>query len=439
MVQTASALLPAAPRREMQRFDEVRDIVEANAQGQWDVEVRRKDVTVKDGAIAFPLDTLGEHWESLSPTSWAQAQLCMRLGIPVGYFRKCPSVLQDIQANYWIKSLEQPGSGNGRSNGHDSDDGFDFIRPQVEEVAERPSPNPIQERWLLRARRGTLRAVLSERYSPLDHTELMATLAPLLEDQYRVDWFAWSEESLHLRVIDPARTREVLPDDALSVGIHITNSEVGKRSITVDALVYRLVCSNGLIRLVKGKSLLQKRHIHLSRPRLRAALEEALHGALATADDFVEQLRRTAQQPLSDVDDVLEVLGERWRLSQNTQEAVKASMRREPAAVQETLYGLVNGLTRAAQGLPDDDRYDLEVLAGQLAEKGVPAYARSRIERAEVPSVETESESEDEEQVAAPEAEAPSIIQLAQEMFQADVVGSSNSIHGNGHREVVRT
>ena len=106
---------------------------------------------------------------------------------------------------------------------------------------------------MLRAKAENLRAVLSERYSPLDNATLLDELRVLLPDSYRVDWFGLQDESLHLRVVDPARTRELLPDDALTVGIHLVNSEVGMRSVTVDALVYRLVCTNGLIRLVKGQ------------------------------------------------------------------------------------------------------------------------------------------------------------------------------------------
>ena len=55
---------------------------------------------------------------------------------------------------------------------------------------------------------------------------------------------------------------------------------MGKRAVTVDALVWRLVCENGLVRLVKGRSLLYQRHIHLSKPMLHQALGNAISEAL---------------------------------------------------------------------------------------------------------------------------------------------------------------
>jgi hypothetical protein len=44
-----------------------------------------------------------------------------------------------------------------------------------------------------------------------------------------------------------------------------------------------LVCSNGLVRLVKGKSLLQQRHIFVSQSSFKHNLERAMGEALTTA------------------------------------------------------------------------------------------------------------------------------------------------------------
>ena len=70
---------------------------------------------------------------------------------------------------------------------------------------------------------------------------------PVLNER-AVEYALRVAEALHLRVVHHTRYREVLPDDTLTVGIHISNGEVGRRSVRVDAVVYRLVCTNGLIR-----------------------------------------------------------------------------------------------------------------------------------------------------------------------------------------------
>jgi hypothetical protein len=170
-------------------LDEAHQRVIQDDKGKWDTLVYRDALDMREGSLAFPAHG---SMQQLPPSSWATGQLCARLGIPAAYFRKCPSHLQDTQANYWLREgIQKEG-----------------------------------EQWLLRARDHELRAVLSERYSPLDNHTLLDELHTLLPSHYRVDWFGLSDESLHLRVVDPARYREVLPDDALTVGIHLANSEV---------------------------------------------------------------------------------------------------------------------------------------------------------------------------------------------------------------------
>ncbi len=196
-----------------------------------------------------------------------------------------------------------------------------------------------------------------------------------------MDWFALSDESLHLRLIDPTKTREVLPGDGLSAGVHISNSEVGARSLCVDALVYRLVCSNGLIALVKGQSLLRRRHVHIAPLRLQAALAEAVESAFTTAEGFLERLRDSTRQSVPDPEGAIEKIGERWGLSEPVREAAKVALWREEASVRGSAFGLVNAFSGVAQLLTDEKRYDLEVLAGYLAENGVPEFALSPREK----------------------------------------------------------
>lgn len=389
-------------------LDDARQRVHRDDSGKWDTLVPRPELQLCDGRLAFQ----AQHCvQAIEPSPWAVGQLCARLGIPAPYFRKCPTELQDAQANYWLRHGRQ-------------------------------KPN---EQWLLRLHHNTVRAVLSERYSPLDNATLLDELRPLLPERYRVDWFSLADESLHLRVVDPQRYREVLPDDALTVGIHIANSEVGYRSVTVDALVYRLVCQNGLIRLVKGKSLMRQRHLHVSQMRFVGVLGEAIENALQESERFLEQLKEATKTPVPDIAEVMEKIAEKWHLSDETQEVVKQSLQREPASQQETLYGLTNAYTFAAQKLPDEGRYDLEVLAGNLAEHGVANYVPRHKKRSAAGSVELQGhngQAHDETAMHSSKVEVSgeetrgggkSIVELAREMFDAEIVGRSTngSSHGS--------
>jgi hypothetical protein len=369
-------------------FDDVRQQVQEDDAGKWDHMISRTSLSLNNGLLTFPLDNHSEHIEQLHPLPWALRQLCERIGIPAGYFTRCPAVLQDIQANYWLKHpapssvLRRRVSGlNGVKPNEGSDDDTSKRRP---------------ENWLLRARYGELRGVLSERYARLDNGALVACLHELLESthsRFQVGWFSLSEESLHLRLIDTSIGRDVWRDDRLMAGIHIANSEVGKRAVTVDAIIFRLVCQNGLIRLVNGRSLLHRRHVSLDQNGFIHLMEKAVAGALGEAMNFMERLALSTHQSVGDVEAAVKRLGRTWSLSEATQQQVQFALLREPSNLQETLYGLVNAFTYVAQTFADDDRYHLEVLAGQLAERGVYAVPhRALVEPLEATSAYNEDE-----------------------------------------------
>ena len=333
-------------------FALVRERVHQDALDKWDAVTPRTHIRLHQGRVWFPEAAQSDFAAGfLAPTAWATSQFCQRLGIPSGYFRKCPPALQDIQFNHWINQEERGNEDHGNQD---------------------VSADGSSDCWLLRAKGDSLRGVLSQRYAPLDHDRIVDSLAPLLPKSFTVDWFSLTDESLHLRLVDLRQHRTILPGDDLMVGLHVANSEVGSRALTVDALVYRLVCTNGLIRLVKGRSLLYRRHVSWTPTRFQDALERAVMGALATATAFLDQLQEATRTPVPDVPAVLSLLAEQNGLSKSFLEAVESSLKSEPASQQETVWGLVNGLTQAAQGLPPDDRYGVEALAGRLIESGPP-------------------------------------------------------------------
>lgn len=333
-------------------IDDVREQTHTDDSDKWDSLADPRDLYLADGRLSFRSPYGSSQASSLRPGAWATGQMCRRLGIPTAYFRRCPQSLQDRQFNYW--QHEAPG-------------------------AMRAEPRAA-DRWFLRCKGDALRGVLSERYCCFDNTDLMQALEPVLDPSYAVEWFALTEESFHLRLLDFRLSRDVLPGDRLVAGIHVANSEVGKRAVTVDALVYRLVCRNGLVRLVRGASLMNRRHVALSRIEFDAALRRALTAALVNGAGFMERLMLATNQPVDDVDRTIRRLSNQWGLSQTTQMQIRDSLLSENRGQQETVFGLVNAVTNAAQTLPPDDRYSLEALASTLLDSNAARPAAEPIE-----------------------------------------------------------
>jgi hypothetical protein len=335
--------------------EEVNERLEADNKGTWDALLEPAEVSLVKGQIVSPRLYRYEYPLGLTPTPWATGQLCQFLGIPTAYFKRCSVELQDMQFNYWRERLVE-------------EQMIERQDKQEQRSGKRNGRPARAERWLIRARNEALRGVLTEKYVRLDNLELFAALTPALSADYEVDWFALSDESFHLRLHDARLFRDALPGDRLMAGVHIGNSEVGKRAVTVDALVYRLVCTNGLIRKVDGQSLLHQRHIGVGKQAFGTAVQQAVREALAFSAAYLERLAAAVAYPIPDVEKTLHKLALDWGLTQATEEAVKTAILAEHPSQHETLYGLINGLTGAARNLPADERYTLEVQAGRLLE-----------------------------------------------------------------------
>ncbi len=331
---------------------ELQQRIQQDDQDKWDLTVPRDRLALAQGQLVLPEEHLDEHPELLTLSPWATAQACQRLGIPAPYFVRCSAPLQDAQFNHWAWRIG--------------------IEPDDETDGKAGTPRP----WLLRCQGEGVRAVLSDRYAPLDNADLLGTLVPLLEDRFEVRGLSLTPESLHLRLVDPRLCREVLPNDRLMVGVHVANSEVGRRSVTVDALVWRLVCLNGMVRLVRGKSLLRQRHISWDRPRFADALRVAVSEAVTAGAGLIDRLQTATHEPVPDVEGVVRAIARQAALTRSVQERVLQALSATAPPQQDRVYGLVQALTFTAQSLPPDDRYDLEVVAGRLLDEGLPAPVR---------------------------------------------------------------
>jgi hypothetical protein len=325
-------------------FDYAFERVSLDDENKWDAVVSQQDLCLADGSFLFPQAVTDGFDGGLTLSPWAQAQACQKLGIPTAYFKKCPTYLQDAQFNFWASQ-----------------------------------PTGDDTKLLIRSKGAMVRGVLSKRYAKLDNRQILEALRPIMVGStYRVGMCDIGDEAFHLRLVNPGLFRDILPGDRLFVGIHIANSEVGLRSVSVEAMVYRLLCSNGLVRRVDSQSLMRQRHVSLSPERFQERLADAIAQAATVAAGFLETLHLSARTRIIEPDTAVPLIAEAWSLPQATEQLIRFVMHGEDAC--GTLYGLINGITSAAQRLSMEDRYALEVRAGQLIDPNGPdSLLRQRI------------------------------------------------------------
>ncbi|MBN2559482.1 MAG: DUF932 domain-containing protein [Phycisphaerae bacterium] len=232
------------------------------------------------------------------------------------------------------------------------------------------------ETWKIRARRpatdempgdySVLRAFVSPTYAPIDDLPVFETLGTVLAGQLdgirfvRQDVTAESNQyaAVSLDEVDLG----IAKSDRHRNGFLLANSEVGARSLTFLAWIWRLVCTNGLVAPVSRLLRL----IHRSRKHgvLQARFAEAVKLLPESWQRTEVILRRARQDTESHPEVALQVLVESHPELRPIAETVHDAYEADP---EPTRFGIVQALTRAAQGLPPERRLEVEELAGLVA------------------------------------------------------------------------
>lgn len=230
------------------------------------------------------------------------------------------------------------------------------------------------------------RALLSERYRRIDNMEIAAAVLPLFagQEQYEVVSCEVTENRLYLKIVNHRLEMAVVPGDYVQAGVVISNSEVGLGSVSVQPLVYRLVCTNGMVVNDMGE---RKNHVGRAAKALEdsfsiysdetieaedkafllklrdvttAAIEESRFAQV------VGRLKTAAGVPITGkVPEVVELTGKTYDLNQNEQDSILNHL---ISGGDLSQYGLSNAITRASQDVESYDRATaLEGIGWQVA------------------------------------------------------------------------
>ena len=230
------------------------------------------------------------------------------------------------------------------------------------------------------------RAFLSDRYRRIDNLEVASTVLPLFAGQPDMEVVSCevTENRLHLKIVNHKLEAEVIPGDLVQAGVVISNSEVGLGAVSVQPLVYRLVCTNGMVCNDFGE-----RRAHVGRQA--KALEDSFHlytDETIQAEDkaFMLKLRDTTLAAIEEtrfamivgrlrestdvritgrIQDVVELTGKAYDLNQPEQDNILNYL---ISGGDLSLYGLSNAITRASQDVESYDRATaLEGIGWQVA------------------------------------------------------------------------
>lgn len=115
-------------------------------------------------------------------------------------------------------------------------------------------------RRLVRALDGDMRAFLSDRYHRIDNLDIAECVLPIISKMpdATIESCEVTDDRMYIKVVNPRIQAEVVPGDIVQSGMLISNSEVGLGGVVVQPLIYRLVCTNGMVVNAAGE---KRRHI----------------------------------------------------------------------------------------------------------------------------------------------------------------------------------
>jgi hypothetical protein len=252
------------------------------------------------------------------------------------------------------------------------------------------------EQRLVRTMDGRARAFLSDRYRRLDNADLLAHVYPMLAQLQgaRFESCELTDRRMYLKVVvdSPELSVALHPGDIIQAGVVISNSETGQGSLSVQPLIYRLRCRNGLIaadhamrRTHVGRlSEVSNDEVTIFKDDTLAAddaafflkVRDVVQAAVseATFQICAEKLRRTLGIKLSgDPVKSVEKLAVRYLLNQNEQAGVLRSLIKDGDM---SGFGLINAVTGFAQDVDDYDRStELETIGGRMLEQDTKEWA----------------------------------------------------------------
>jgi hypothetical protein len=116
------------------------------------------------------------------------------------------------------------------------------------------------ETRMIRTLDGKVRAFLSDHYNRIENEDIAKAALPALLNQPGVQIVSSSitETRMYIKAVFTKVQGEVRKGDVVQAGVAISNSEVGLGAVNITPLIYRLVCTNGMI---LQDSKYQARHV----------------------------------------------------------------------------------------------------------------------------------------------------------------------------------
>jgi len=290
-------------------------------------------------------------------TKTALKQLCRMIKVPHAFVVKNPNFLNDGIMNFWIdRALSGDDSGSKKS---------------------KLSSNKIIRYYETTDGPKHVRAIIDEDIVPVDNKDLVDIVtASFGSGNINLDFASGAgmeDEDFHARFFT---NHTFDPGDGLecSLGFHLRSSELCMGALTLDALLFRKICSNGAIVTYGNSSYFSSKFRDIMADDLSAILTNCVDRMQEDLIEMMARIRLSLDHKVSNdqVRDLFTSLKNRRGLNKNFVESVEGQAL-DPNI--SNFWQVTNTITRSAQDLNDNHRLRYESLAGSLLNLDLPKLA----------------------------------------------------------------
>jgi len=239
---------------------------------------------------------------------------------------------------------------------------------------------------MIRALDGIARAFLSDRYRRIDNYDIANAVLPILHS-HNVKFVSneITDRKMYIKVVNERLTGEVKKGDIVQSGIIVTNSEVGLGTVTIRPLMYRLVCTNGMV-VNDAKSCTTRRHVGRGNmanedytlyasdtlladdQALMLKIRDTINAAMNEVhfNNLLENMRAATEAKIETkkIPEMVQLAAPEFGFTKKEGEGILDHLIREGDL---TLYGFSNAVTRYAQDVKSYDRStELEEIGYQI-------------------------------------------------------------------------
>lgn len=217
---------------------------------------------------------------------------------------------------------------------------------------------------------GSLRTILSDRYAIINNCWVLEQMRKLIPGGLLSHWRG-DADTIFGNVLMPDTVRGENADK-FGAMVSVGNSEIGLRRIYTQPSAFRAICMNGCIWNQEKGDALNRKHVgEINLDQLAADIATNVHNQVPLIPGIIDAVLGTRQFkfPKNAVIRTIAVLFDEIGLNKSNSVGYFDALKKEGecGTEQDSLFYLMQGITRYSQTLPPDQWVDLDRAAGELS------------------------------------------------------------------------